>query len=682
MLTWDWPSDTLWQVQTWPTAGISYGGDYNPEQWPEAVQDEDIALMREAGVNFVSVGIFSWALLEPRPGEYDFGWLDRVMDRLHAGDVRVDLATATASPPPWLARLHPEVLPVDRHGSTLWPGSRQTYCPSSPVFAEYSLRLVDQLARRYADHPALAMWHVSNELGCHNVHCYCDVSAASFRGWLQRRYGDLDGLNEAWGTSFWSQHYADWRDVLPPRKTTAQGNPTQELDFWRFSSDELLAIFVRERDLLREITPAVPVTTNFMAMTKTRGMDYWSWAPEMDIVSNDHYLVGWLDRPTVELSWSADVTRNLAARSRGGPGSPWVLMEHSTSAVNWQPVNLAKTPGQLVRNSLTHLARGADGIAFFQWRASLAGAEKFHSALVPHAGTDTKVWRESVELGEVLGRLDEVRGTQVTARVAVVMEWQAQWATALTGHPSSLVDYDAEGQRWYGAFWDAGITVDVVPADADLTPYDVVVVPMLYSCTEAQAANIAAAATAGAQVVVTYFSGIVDEREHVRAGGYPGAFRDLLGIVVEEFFPLPRGEVVHLDDGSTGVLWAEQVHLQGAKTLAAHTDGPVVGSPAITRHETGGGAAWYVGTSLAPADVARLVAQVSAAAGVRPEADVPPGVEVVRRRGDGRSYLFLLNHTDQDVEVSADGFDLRHNRPVDGSVVVRSGDAAVIRERA
>lgn len=669
-------------MRTWPTAGISFGGDYNPEQWPETIQDEDIALMHDAGVTLVSLGIFSWALLEPRPGEFEFAWLDRVMDRLHDGGIRVDLATATASPPPWLTRLHPEVLPADRSGTRLWPGSRQTYCPSSPVFAELSLRLVDRIARRYADHPALAMWHVSNELGCHNVHCYCDVSARAFRHWLQRRYGDLDGLNHAWGTAFWSQHYSDWQEVLPPRVTTAQGNPTQELDFWRFSSDESLAIFTRERDLLHEITPDVPVTTNLMAMTHTRGMDYWSWAPQMDIVSNDHYLDGRLDRPNVELSWSADVSRNLAARSRGGPGSPWFLMEHSTSAVNWQPVNLAKAPGQLVRNSLTHLARGADGIAFFQWRASLAGAEKFHSGLVPHGGTDTKVWREVVELGELLGRLDEVQGTSVTAQVALVFDWQSQWATALTGHPSTLVDYDAEGQRWYAAFWDAGITVDVVPPDADLTSYDLVVVPMLYSCTDAQAANIAAAAHAGAQVVVTYFSGIVDEHEHVHPGGYPGAFRDLLGLTVEEFFPLPADAAVHLDDGSIGSVWTELVHLRGAKTLAAHTDEPVPGSPAITRHEVGEGAAWYVATSLDPAALARLAADVVAAAGVAPAARAPAGVEVVRRQGDGRSFLFVLNHTAVDVEVAADGFDLRHNRPVDGSALVKSGDALVIREKS
>ena len=581
---------------TWPTEGISFGGDYNPEQWPEHVQDEDARLMQEAGVNFVSVGIFSWGLLEPTPGEFDFGWLDRVLDRMHAAGVRVDLATATASPPTWMSRLHPETLPVDRDGRRLWHGSRQTFCPSSPVIAELSLRLVEQMAKRYGDHPALAMWHVGNELGNHNVHCFCDVSAVAFREWLQARYGagaaGLAGLNEAWGTSFWSQHYSDWADVIPPRRTATHPNPTQELDFWRFSSDAVLASYERERDVLHRITPTVPVTTNFMAMAHTRGMDYWAWAPEQDIVSNDHYVDGRLDRPLVELSWSADVSRNLAARSAGGAaghGTPWILMEHSTSAVNWQPINYAKAPGQLGRNSLAHLARGADGIAFFQWRASLGGAEKFHSGLVPHAGTDTKVWREVVELGGLLSRLSDLRGTAVTARVAVVFDWQAQWASELGGHPTVLFDYDREGQEWYAALWDAGITVDVVPPDADLSSYAVVVVPGLYSCNDSAAANIAAATRGGAQVVITYSSGIVDEREQVRPGGYPGAFRELLGVRTEEFFPLGPDETVRLDDGTTASVWTELTHLDGATVVASYLDGPVAGAPATTRHAVGAG---------------------------------------------------------------------------------------------
>ena len=295
----------------WPLSGIALGCDYYPEQWPEEVWATDARLMAEAGVGFATVGVFSWALLEPDQDRFDFGWLDRVLDLLHAQGIAVDLATGTASPPPWLSRRYPETLPTDHDGHRLWPGSRQAWCPSSPVFRERALSLVEAIATRYAGHPALAMWHVSNELGCHNLRCYCDVSAAAFRDWLRRRYGDLEALNAAWGTTFWSQHYGEWDEVLPPRLTPTVGNPTQSLDFCRFCSDELLDHYRAERDLLHRITPGIPVTTNFMSMAGFGGLDYRTWAREQDLVSTDHYLVHSLPYPRAELAFGADLTRGL-----------------------------------------------------------------------------------------------------------------------------------------------------------------------------------------------------------------------------------------------------------------------------------------------------------------------------------------------------------------------------------
>ncbi|MGH2576927.1 MAG: beta-galactosidase, partial [Actinomycetota bacterium] len=256
-------------MSAWPAAlaGIAYGGDYNPEQWPRETWVEDVRLMREANVSVVTVGVFSWALLEPEQGRFDLGWLSEVLDLLHGAGVSVDLATATASPPPWLSHRYPESLPRRADGTRLWPGGRQAWCPSSPVYRERSLALVAALAERFHGHPALAMWHVSNELGGHNARCYCDVSAAAFRRWLQQRYGELGALNDAWGTAFWSQHYTDWEQVLPPRVAPTFPNPTQQLDFARFSSDELLNQFRAERDLLRRVSPGVPVTTNLMVMS-------------------------------------------------------------------------------------------------------------------------------------------------------------------------------------------------------------------------------------------------------------------------------------------------------------------------------------------------------------------------------------------------------------------------------
>jgi beta-galactosidase len=660
-------------MRDWPSDRIALGGDYNPEQWPRELWPEDVALMQRAGVTFATVGVFSWSWLEPEPGRYEFGWLDEVLGLLHDGGIAVDLATGTASPPPWFSEAYPQTLPVDVDGHTLWPGSRQTWCPSSPIFTEHAVALAEQMARRYHDHPALAMWHVSNEYACHNLPCYCDTCAQAFRRWLTERYETLDALNDAWGTSFWSQRYTAWSQVLPPRRSTSIPNPSQALDFARFGSDTLLAQFTAERDVLHRLSPGVPVTTNFMTLDKFRKLDYTPWASEQDVVSTDHYLDGALDDPAAELSFAADLTRGLAG------GGPWVLMENATSAVNWQPVNRAKAPGQLLRTSLAHVARGADTLGFFQWRASRAGAEKFHSALLPHAGTDTKVYREVSELGAVCERIGEVVGSRVQADVALLWDYQAGWACQLPSHPSSVVEYGQVAHDVHAALGGLGVTADVVHPGTDLTGYRVVVVPTLYLCADDLADRLAAAADAGAQVLVTYFSGIVDESDHIRLGGYPGAFRDLLGVLVEEFFPLAAGETVTLDDGTTATTWTELLEVTDAEALTRYASGPLVGVPATTRRETGSGAAWYVATRLEPDGWTGLLTTVLAAAGVSAPVPVPPGVEVVRRTTGTASWLFVLNHTGSPVEVAVKGYDLVGEQEVD-PLVLGAGRVAVVRE--
>jgi beta-galactosidase len=669
-------------MRDWPTDRLAFGGDYNPEQWPRSVWAEDVELMRQAGVTFATVGVFSWSLLEPEPGRYELSWLDDVLDLLADGGIAVDLATATASPPPWLPHLHPEILPVTRDGLRLWPGGRQAWCPSSPVFREHAVALTEQLATRYHDHPALAMWHVSNEYGCHNAPCYCDVSAEAFRTWLRDRYGDVDALNEAWGTAFWSQRYTTFDHVLPPRLAPTISNPTQELDYRRFTSDALLDQFTAEREVLHRLSPGVPVTTNFMTMNGFRHLDYHRWAPLMDVVSTDHYLVAAEPDPEADLAFSGDLTRGLAG------GRPWLLMEHSTSAVNWQPVNVAKTPGQMLRNSLAHVAHGAEGLGFFQWRQSRAGAEKFHSALVPHAGTDTDLWREVVHLGAVAGRLGEVVGSRVEARVALVWDYEAGWACNLPSHPSSLVHYGDEAHAVHAALLHRGVTCDVVHPESSLTAYDVVIVPTLYLMRDAAVDAVTAAASAGAQVVVTYFSGIVDEHDHVRLGGYPGALRELLGVRVDQFRPLLATEQVELDDGSVASLWSEHVTVvepdddaeKPAEVLTRYTGGALDGMPAVTRRTVGEGAAWYVSTRLDPTGLDRLLARVLETADVHAPVDAPRGVEQVRRRGDRASYLFLINHRDDDVRLDVSGHDLVGDAAVDGELVLAAGGVAVLRE--
>jgi len=660
-----------------PRSRLGYGADYNPEQWPREVWRDDVRLMRDAGVNIVTLAVFSWARLQPTATTWDFSWLDEIMDLLHENGIAVDLGTATASPPPWLTTAHPEILPVTIDGEILWPGSRQQWRPTSPVFREHALRLVEAMAERYGQHPALAAWHVSNELGCHNIYDYSDDAARAFRDWLRVRYGTVDALNTAWGTAFWAQTYSDWDQVLPPRKAPTHPNPTQQLDFKRFSSDALRDYLRAESDVLRALTPDVPITTNFMVMGETKGMNYADWAGHVDFVSNDHYYQGGksgLD----ELSFSANLTSNI------GGGMPWYLMEHATSAVNWQEVNLTKSSAALVRDALAHVAHGADAIAFFQWRASASGAEKYHSAMVPHAGEDSEVFRTVVELGTTLGRLAPVAGTRrAPAHVAVLFDWDSWWGSELDSHPTSHLNYRQEALDWYQALLDAGVRVDVVPADADLRGYTFVVAPTLYVTPSALADRLRAFVDGGGHLVTTYFSGIVDEDDRIYLGGYPGALRELLGIRVEEFAPL-NGNHVELDNGATGTLWSEPVDIVDPATvpLASYRGGTLNGRPAITRRSTDAGSATYVSTRLGRDGIGRVLPGLLDHAAVRSELpSVSRGaVELVVRTSGDEEFWFLVNRTPDAVRLSeVAGEVLVGERDPEGHLEVRPQGVVVLR---
>lgn len=623
-----------------------YGGDYNPEQWPREVWDDDVRLMRRAGVTVATVGVFSWARLEPRDGEFDFEWLDDVLDRLHAGGIRVDLATATASPPPWLALAHPEMLPVTEDGVRLSVGSRQHYSPSSAVYRRYADRLVRRLAERYAQHPALEAWHVNNELACHVQRDYSDESAAAFRGWLTERYGTVEALNEAWGTQFWSQQYGSFDEVQPPRAAPTFKNPTQLLDFDRFSSDAWLAVYRAEAAILREVSPGVPITTNLMGFFK--GLDYWKHAEALDFVTDDHYP----DPADPAAPMIAAATRDLVRSLAGGP---WILMEQAPSAVNWRRRNAAKPDGMHRLLSLQSVARGADGVMQFQWRQSKAGAEKFHSAMVPHAGEDSRVYRQTVELGEELASLADVVGTRQDARVAILFDWDSWWALEQDATPSDLA-YPAVVLRWYRELWRRGVLVDFARPGSDLSGYAVVIAPATHVLSDAALEGLAAYTRGGGRLVVAYQTGILDEDLHVHLGGYLGALREVLGVRVEEFAPpaepslsggdVPALEIAGLAAG-TATEWGEIVRVDGAEVRSTFVGGMLDGLPAITRSTAGDGVAWYVAT--APEDLAAVLDEVLDSAGVEPEvADLPAGVEAVRR-GD---RLFLLNWGAEEAEVA------------------------------
>ena len=618
---------------------LLYGGDYNPEQWPPEIWREDIRLMREAGVNFVSLGIFSWAKLQAGPeAAFNFGWLDEVMGLLHGVGIGINLATTTASPPPWLFIRFPDARPTTWDGVRLEVGGRQLYCPSHQGFRAAVQTMVRAMAERYGDHPALRLWHVNNEYGCHISECFCDLCAGQFREWLRERYGDIDTLNAAWGTAFWSQQYGDWAEIQPPRQAPTYANPAQQLDWRRFSSDNLLSLYELEVAVLREVTPHVPVTTNFLGFLKN--VNYVQWASREDVVSLDAYPDPADAHGHIETALQYDLVRSL------GGGQRWLLMEQATSAVNWRTRNVPKRPGLMRLDSLQAVAHGASAVMYFQWRASRAGAEKYHSGMLPHVGENSRIWREVKALGAELRELKVLARTSVPTRVALLFDWESWWALEIDSKPSADLHQMPMVLKYYAALRSLGQSVDLVFPGSDLSSYDAVIAPTAYLLTAQTAEHLRTFVQRGGHLVVGPFSGIVDEHEQIGLGGYPALLKDVLGAWVEEWLPLQPGESldVNLEDGrETRVsTWAERLHLNGGQALAHFTWDYLAGGPAISEHAFGQGKAYYLAADFGREDIAWLLRRALSAAKVA-VGDLPLELDVGVSQARDVYILTLLN---------------------------------------
>ncbi|TGA98492.1 beta-galactosidase [Sporolactobacillus shoreae] len=654
-----------------------YGGDYNPEQWDESVWAEDMRLMKVAGVNYVSINIFSWARLQPNEDTYDFSILDKIMDMLAANGIYADLATATAAPPAWLARKYPESLPVTIDGVRLLPGSRQHYCPNSPDYRRLAAGLVEQISFRYRNHPALAMWHVNNEFGCHVSECYCSICKAEFQKWLQKKYRTIEQLNQSWSTDFWSQRYYDWEEINLPGKMPTHHNPNQQVDYKRFMNESILRLFKTERDIIKKYTPHVPVMTNLMGLHKP--INGFMWAKEMDLVTWDAYPDPFWHEP-YEFFMAHDLTRSLKKR-------PFLLMEQAPGAVNWREQNAVKTPGQMRLWSYEAVAHGADGVMFFQWRASQGGAEKFHSGMVPHSNDEnSRSFREVTVLGQELKRCRELVGTTYRADVAIIFDWENWWALELDSRPSNLVRYAPELGTYYRALRELNISVDFIHPDEALEPYRAILAPASYQVSLSFAEKMKEYVRGGGIFLTNYFSGIVDANDRVYLGGYPGAYRDLLGIYVEEFAPLKKGEVHQIKTpwGESSIqIWEECIHLRGAQALATFNNGYLSGMPAVTENSYGAGKTFYVGTHPYKDFLKRLLGGIMTEAQVSAPLNVPEGVEVTVRESPSAKYYFILNHSDTEKMFVTDKefVDLLTDRPASGIVQIKSMDVKILKSK-
>jgi beta-galactosidase len=624
---------------------IVYGGDYNPEQWREDIWEEDMHLFALAGIDIVTLNVFSWALLQPDEETYNFDILDKIMDLVKFHGLKVCLATSTAAHPAWMAKKYPDILRTEFNGLKRKFGGRHNSCPNSATYQKFSVALSKELATRYQDYDNIVAWHISNEYG---GECYCENCEKAFRLWLKKKYKTLAELNRVWNTSFWGHTFYDWEEVVLPNmasehfedeRTMFQGI---SLDYRRFNSDSMLECYKAEYNVIKSITPDIPITTNLMGFYKP--LDYQKWAKYMDFVAWDSYPAN--DDSIADMALKHDLIRGLKG------GMPFALMEQTPSVTNWMAYNALKRPNVMRLWSYQAIAHGSDTVMFFQMRRSIGACEKLHGAVIDHVGNEnTRVFREIASLGEELKQLDDkTLGSRSESKVALLFDWDNWWAVEYSAGPSCELKYRDEVLNYYTALHARNISVDIIGVDDELEKYEIVIAPILYMTKGNYDEKIREYVYKGGTFITTFFSGIVNENDLVVTGGYPGKLRDILGIWVEETDALPNGtenSFIFANFKCPATLLCDIMHLEGAEALSFYEADFYQNTPCITKNCFGGGTAYYVGTRSDNNFYSEFMKRVCNEKNVMPVWDTPQEVEAVKRMKDGRSYIFLLNHSNE-----------------------------------
>lgn len=664
-----------------------FGGDWNPEQWPEDTWEHDLDMLEDAHINEVTINVFSWALLQPAEDRYDFSMLDKIVALLVKHDFNIVMATGTAALPGWMVRLHPETIRTEQNGTRHVFGGRHNFCPTSPYFRKASRALAAHVAERYAGTSGLVAWHVCNEYGGGGGLCYCDRCAEAFRTWLKNKYGTVEALNKAWCANFWSHTIYDWGDVVPPvsygdgisdAKCVVSG---LQMDYRRFQNQAQLACYTNERDAIRAYDAATPITTNLMGTFKD--LDYFEWAKEMDVVSWDNYPG--MDTPPSFTAMCHDLMRGI------GGNKPFMLMEQTPNQQNWFPFCKVKRPGEVRKLSWQAVSHGADTVQFFQMKQSIGGCERFHGAVIAHDGTEqSRVFKETAALGGELDRIGKrIMGSEIRAKVAIMFDWQSYWSLEGCVGPTAGFSYPNEVHRFYRAFWRRNVPVDIIESTTPLDKlkqYDLVVAPALITVLPGVAETLESYVSEGGSFITGYMAGIHDEHDLVVPGGYPGKLRDLMGVWVEEIDALAPDETIEVHGDAVdakGEIVASIIHREGARRLAAYGGGEFyAGHSALTVNTYGKGKAYFVGTPLDETGMSAFMAPIIKELGLKP-LDTPEDVSLSVRYGDdGVRCAFLINNSESDKRLCLDelngGVELLTGHVVDGPVELKPYGVNVI----
>lgn len=636
---------------------LLHGGDYNPDQWlhrPD-VLDADLDLMAQAGCNVFSVGIFAWSRYEPTEGQFEFDWMDRLLDRFAERGLKAILATPSGARPPWMGKHHPETNRVGRNGLRHPYNERHNHCPGSPYFRQKVADMNTRLAERYARHPALGMWHLSNE---YSGDCFCEHCLARWHGWLERKYGTLEALNDAWWTSFWSHRYADWSEV-EPRDGCVDG---MSLDWMRFVTWSTCDFIELEKAPLRAANPDVPITTNFMGTFD--GLNYDALAQHLDLIADDQYPLIHPEDPNLVATLAAVGFKDDLHRGMK-PDRPWMLMESCPDSVQWRTPMRLKRPGIHRMEMLQAVAHGAEGTCYFQWRKGQGAHEKLHGAVVDHVGhANTRVFRDVAALGEAYRPLADVIGSEVRSDVAILYDWEAKWGYNFTsGMDPVRMPYDRVAMDHYRAFFEMGMNVDVRNPLADLGGYRLVIAPTLWLLREGVAERLRAYVEGGGCLVATPYFGWADRHNRMQLGGWPGeGLREVFGVWNEENDGPPYAGTRGIRPAagswlagagtltSAGV--ASILHAEGATVLATYADDFYAGTPAITDHTFGRGRAIFLGPEFGTEALAAIYPRLVDHLGLPRISDLPTGLLLRSRRSEDQKFFFFTNPTAEPKTVA------------------------------
>ena len=659
---------------------IIHGGDYNPDQWidtPE-IWDEDMRLMNLAHVNSATVGIFSWSMLEPEEGVYNFEWLDKLLDKLHENGKDVILATPSGARPVWLSQKYPEVLRVEETGIRNEYGVRHNHCLTSPIYREKVRNINTKLAQRYKDHPAVKMWHISNE---YCGECHCELCQEAFREWLKKEYhNSLDELNFKWWNGFWSHRVTDWRQINSPKFRGENHVSAMKLAWRRFVSESHISFFENEIAPLREITPNIPITTNFMKMYD--GINYQDFAKKLDLVSWDNYPA-WDKGNNINEALDTAFVHD-AFRTMGG-GKPFFMMESTPSLVNWYDVNKLPYPRRQELSSIQAVAHGADSIQYFQWRKSRGGHEKFHGAVVDHCGHEnTRVFKEVSNLGKSLEKLSDVVGEGCNSKVAIIYDWENGWAVkSFCGYNNLQRDYYHECTKWYAPFWEKGVSVDIIAMDDDYSKYDLVIAPFLYMLKDGTKERIESYVKNGGNFVAGYLSGIVDKDDLCFLGGFPDDnLKDVFGIWVEETDSLPDGmkNVVEFNGKEYDAInFCDILHTSSAETLAEYKEDFYKNMPAVTKNRYGDGTAYYCAFANSGDFFYDFVKELISTINIAPDTGIATEKGIsVRKRGD---VIFVMNFADNEKQVTLDKeyIDVLTGKAINGTLTLNKCEYLILK---